>query len=44
MEFLFDIGIDNGDDGTQRRCQLMWNGIARNSSDRSAWGHLKLTR
>ncbi|OGV37448.1 MAG: hypothetical protein A2X48_18900 [Lentisphaerae bacterium GWF2_49_21] len=42
MELLFDIGVDDSADGKGRRCQLMWNGIARNSSDRGAWGRLKL--
>lgn len=43
-ELLFDIGIDDSTDGKGRRAQLMWNGIARNSSDRGAWGKLKLVR
>jgi len=42
MELLFDIGVDDSADGKGRRCQLMWNGIGRNSSDRGAWGRLKL--
>ena len=41
-EILFDIGIDNADMNTQRHTQLMWNGGARNSSDRSGWGRLIL--
>ena len=41
-EFLFDLGLDDSSDGKNRRCQLMWNGGARNSSDRGAWGKLKL--
>jgi len=41
-ELLFDLGVDDSTDGKQRLRQLMWNGIARNSSDRSQWGRLKL--
>lgn len=41
-EFLFDLGIDDSPDGKNRKCQLMWNGGARNSSDRGAWGRLQL--
>ncbi len=44
LELIFDLAIDASGDGTQRKTQLMWNGIARNSSDRSAWGRLKLQR
>ena len=44
QEYLFDIGVDNSNDGKGRSCQIMWSGIARNSSDRSAWGTLKLVR
>jgi len=39
---LFDIAIDDSADGTHRLRQLMWNGIARNSSDRSQWGRIVL--
>jgi len=39
---LFDVAIDNSDDGKTRRQQLMWNGTARNSGDRGAWGHARL--
>jgi len=41
-ELLFDLAVDNSNDGKGRTCQLMWNGGARNSSDRGAWGRLKL--
>jgi len=41
-ELLFDLAVDNSNDGHGRTCQLMWNGGARNSSDRSAWGRLTL--
>ncbi|MBP5231881.1 MAG: beta-galactosidase, partial [Planctomycetes bacterium] len=43
-EFLFDLAIDDGDNKGGRTRQLMWNGVARNSSDRGAWGRLKLAR
>ncbi len=41
QELLFDMGIN---DYTNGRRQLMWNGIARNSGDRSQWGRAKLVR
>ena len=43
MKLLFDIAVDDGAGGNRLR-QLMWNGIARNSSDRSKWGIAKLAR
>ena len=43
-ELLFDLAVDDSRDGASRLCQLMWNGTARNSSDRGAWGRLKLVR
>lgn len=44
LELLFDLGVDDSPDGRSRRAQIMWNGIARNSSDRGAWGRLVLVR
>ncbi len=41
-EFLFDVAIDNSDDGNSRIQQLVWNGSAGNSGDRSKWGHARL--
>jgi hypothetical protein len=41
---LFDMAVDNSDEGDRRNAQIMWNGGARNSSDRSLWGRLKLDR
>jgi len=41
-ELLFDIAIDDSQDGKRRDRQLMWNGGASNSGDRSHWGRLKL--
>lgn len=41
-EFHFDLGLNDSADGTKRDRQLMWNGTARNSSDRGAWGHARL--
>jgi hypothetical protein len=39
----FDLAIDDGDgDGRQR--QLMWNGSARNSGDRTDWGRARFVR
>jgi Carbohydrate family 9 binding domain-like len=36
QEILFDICVDDGGGG---RRQLAWNGTARDSKDRGAWGH-----
>jgi hypothetical protein len=41
QELLFDIGIN---DTTNGRRQFMWNGIARNSGDRGAWGRARLVK
>ncbi|NDK15779.1 MAG: hypothetical protein GW911_27425, partial [Armatimonadetes bacterium] len=38
QHLLFDLALDNSTDGKSRACQLMWNGIARNSGDRTHWG------
>ena len=38
----FDLAVGNSTDGKSRSSQLVWNGVARNSSDRSAWGRLSL--
>lgn len=42
--FLFDIGIDDNSTGKGRSRQLMWNGVSRNSGDRSKWGIARLVR
>jgi len=42
--FLFDIGIDDAAPGHGRSRQLMWNGISRNSGDRSKWGLARLVK
>ncbi len=41
-EILFDIAVNDSEDGLNRRRQLMWNGSSRNSSDRGGWGRAKL--
>jgi len=41
QEVLFDIGFN---DYTAGRRQYMWNGGARNSGDRGAWGHAKFVK
>jgi hypothetical protein len=41
LDLLFDLGIDDGE-GKGRLHQLMWNGKASNSNDRSYWGKAKL--
>ncbi|MCY3020233.1 MAG: hypothetical protein NTW87_14540 [Planctomycetota bacterium] len=43
-ELLFDLGVDDSTDGKARRCQLMWNGTAKNSGDRTHWGRLRLNQ
>ena len=40
----FDLALDNSADGQRRTCQLMWNGVARNSGDRTHWGRAVLTK
>ena len=42
VEFLFDLGVDESSNGSERKRQLMWSGTDRNSSDRSFWGIVKL--
>lgn len=42
QELLFDVAIDNSDDGDFRLQQLAWNGTAKNSNDRAGWGRAKL--
>lgn len=41
QELLFDIGLN---DNTAGRRQYMWNGGARNSGDRGAWGRARLVK
>ena len=43
QEFRFDLGVDDAATGGRER-QLMWNGTAKNSTDRTHWGRLKLAR
>lgn len=42
LELLFDVMIDNSDDGDMRKEQLAWNGTASNSQERGGWGRAKL--
>lgn len=44
MEFLFDIGVDDSENGKSRTRQIMWNGTDRNSGDRSHWGRAVLAK
>lgn len=37
QEIMFDLAVDDSSDGKSRVRQLVWNGTARNSGDRSAW-------
>jgi hypothetical protein len=43
-ELRFDLAIDDSADGDKRVRQLMWNGGARNSGDRTDWGRAVLTK
>jgi hypothetical protein len=42
MELLFDVAIDNSDDGDMRLQQLVWSGTDKNSGNRGAWGRARL--
>ncbi|MDF3058282.1 MAG: hypothetical protein K0R17_2497 [Rariglobus sp.] len=42
MELLFDVAIDNSDDGETRAQQIVWSGTAKNSGDRASWGRARL--
>ena len=42
MELLFDVAIDNSDDGEARLQQLVWSGTGKNSGDRGAGGRGRL--
>jgi hypothetical protein len=44
QEILFDMAIDDSEDGKIRVRQLMWNGTNRNSGDRTAWGRATLAK
>ncbi|SDU06021.1 Carbohydrate family 9 binding domain-like [Verrucomicrobium sp. GAS474] len=37
-EALFDLGIDDSEDGKTRKRQFMWNGTDKNSAERKGWG------
>jgi hypothetical protein len=41
-ELLFDVAIDNSDDGKIRLQQLVWSGASKNSGDRGSWGRARL--
>jgi len=41
-QFMFDIAIDNSDDGMKRINQFIWNGGSQTSIDHGAWGKAKL--
>jgi hypothetical protein len=44
QEIMFDLAVDDSADGTSRLRQLVWNGTARNSGDRGAWGRAVLAK
>jgi hypothetical protein len=43
LELLFDVAIDNSNDGEKRTQQLVWSGTKQNSKDRGAWGRARLS-
>jgi hypothetical protein len=40
----FDLAIDDSGTGESRQCQIMWNGGAKNSTDRTDWGTARFVR
>ena len=44
QEILFDIAVDDSDTGNGRIRQIVFNGNARNSKDRGAWGRATLLK
>jgi hypothetical protein len=44
QNFLFDIAVNNSDDGLTRQQQIVWNGSAGNSGDRGLWGRAVLSQ
>jgi len=44
QEILFDIAVDDSDTGRGRIRQIVFNGNARNSKDRGAWGRATLLK
>ncbi|MBL8995426.1 MAG: hypothetical protein JNM63_18920, partial [Spirochaetia bacterium] len=44
LEILFDLAVDDSANGKDRSWQIVWNGTDRNSSERGAWGRLRLAR
>lgn len=43
-EILFDIAIDDSEDGNSRARQFVWNGDDKVSNDRSGWGRVRLIK
>ncbi|MCG7216558.1 DNRLRE domain-containing protein [Paenibacillus mucilaginosus] len=44
LQFLFDLGFDDSEDGENRKRQWMWNGTNTNSTERSNWGKATLVK
>ena len=44
LRIRLDLAVDDSTDGKGRKCQLMWNGTARNSGDRTYWGQAVFVR
>lgn len=44
QQLRFDLAIDDSVDGKTRLRQIVWNGIRRNSTDRTYWGRALLVK
>ena len=44
MELLFDVAVDDSEDGHERVRQFVWNGDDRVSNERGCWGKIRLTK
>lgn len=44
QQLRFDLAIDDSADGKLRLRQIVWNGIRRNSTDRTYWGRALLVK
>ena len=44
QKLAFDLAIDNSNNGSTRAGQLVWNGTARDSADRTHWGRAVLAK
>jgi hypothetical protein len=44
QEILFDIAVDDSEDGQSRQRQFVWNGDNRVSGERGGWGRIRFTK